>query len=256
MISLQQIRSNNRAFIVGYRSKRRTPGGGRVARGINRGIRDALQVFIDLDAPFIRLDSCYIEIQVVDFRCAACGVDYHVCFKRAFLGCGRGPDAQAAGPFLYPFRLRPKLDINAQFAGSHYNLLNQVRIKKLKRTRPTVHNGDFRTHARSYMSKLKGYVAAPDEEDSARKFIKLQELFTRRKELLAGNFQVGGLLPRRDDGKTRLQHFVSHLNCVLPDEMGAAMECHNARFRKAFFTVLGNGLGESTLATHQLSPVN
>src|SRR5260370_36137735 len=106
------------------------------------------------------------------------------------------------------------------------------------------------------MSKLKGYVAAPDEEDSARKFIKLQELFTRRKELLAGNFQVGGLLPRRDDGKTRLQHFVSHPNCVFPDETVAAMECHNACLPEAFFTVLRHVLVGGTFKAHQLAPVN
>src|SRR5438105_4719795 len=106
------------------------------------------------------------------------------------------------------------------------------------------------------MGKLKGDVPAPNKEDPAGKFIELQELFARRKQLLAGNLQVRRLLPRRDDDKTRLQYFVSHLNCFFTDETRAAMKRHDARFREAFFTLLGNGLGESTLEAHQFTPIN
>src|SRR5258708_4721180 len=256
MISFQQIRRHDRAFIVGHGSKGRTSAGSGLARCISRGVRDALQEFIDVHAVFIPCDACYIQIHVVDFRRATCGVDYHVCFKCAVLACGRGLDSQAAGPFLYAFRLRPKLDSNAQFATSRYNLLNQVRIKKLKWTRATMQDGDLRAHARGHMGKLKGDVSASNKKDSAGKLIELQELFARRKEVLAGDLQVHPLLPRRDDDKTCLQPFVSHLNCVWPDEMGAAVECHDARSREAFFTVLGNGLRESALEAHQFTPIN
>src|SRR5260370_10986855 len=106
------------------------------------------------------------------------------------------------------------------------------------------------------MSKLKGYVSAPDKKDSAGKFIELQELFARRKELLAGNLQVRRLLSRCDDDKTGIQHFVFYLNCFFTDETRAAMERHDARFRHAFFPALGNRPGESTLETHQFTPMN
>src|SRR5260370_580333 len=106
------------------------------------------------------------------------------------------------------------------------------------------------------MGKLEGYVATPDKKDSARKFVELQELFARRKEFLAGNLQVRRLLPGGDDQKTRLQHFVSHLNRFFTDETRAAMERHDARFRQTFFTALGNRLGESPLEAHQFTPIN
>src|SRR5258708_3781014 len=190
MISFQQIRRNDRAFIVGHGSKGRTSAGSSVARRIYRGVRDALQEFIDLHAVFIPCDTCYIQIHVVDFRRATCGVDYHVCFKCAVLACGRGLDSQAAGPFLYAFRLRPKLDSNAQFATSPYNLLNQVRIKKLKRTRATMQDGDLRAHSRSYMGKLKGDVSASNKKDSAGEVVELPKLFASRKEFLGREIQV------------------------------------------------------------------
>jgi hypothetical protein len=97
-----------------------------------------------------------------------------------------------------------------------------------------VHDGDRGTYTRRNMSKLKSYVAASDKDGPAGKFIELQELFARRKKLLARNLQVRRLLSGRDDNKMRFQDLVSNLNGIWPNEMRAAVERHDARLCDAW----------------------
>src|SRR5712692_1780442 len=124
MIPLQQVRGNNHAFVASHGSEGRASTRGSVARCIDGWVRHTLQEFVDLHSPSVPFDPCGIQIQVVDFRCATCSMDHHVCLKPTLLTRSRGPDNQVAGAFFYPFRMGPKLNVGAKFASPRHELVN------------------------------------------------------------------------------------------------------------------------------------
>src|SRR6266852_2337876 len=183
-------------------------------------------------------------------------MDHHVCLERALLTRSRSPDDQVAGVPFDSFRLGPKLNVNAEFASSRYNLADQIGVKARKGTRATLHDSDLRSRTHHHMSKFKGYIPAADKEDSSRKFIKLQELFARRKVLRSRYLQVRWFLSSRNDHIATLQDLLAHLNRRWPDETSATMECRDAGLRKLLFPVFRNGLRKRPLKAHQLLPIN
>ena len=68
---------------------------------------------------------------------------HQVCLKCALLTRSSGPDNKVAGTFLYPFRFGPKLNVNAKFASSLNELINEFRVKERKGPRAAVHDGDL-----------------------------------------------------------------------------------------------------------------
>src|SRR5712692_8965579 len=256
MIPLQQVRGNNHAFVASHGSEGRASTRGGVARCVYRRVRHTLQEFIDLHSPSVPFDPCGIQIQLVDFGFATRSMDHHVCLERALLTRSRSPDDQVAGVPFDSFRLGPKLNVNAEFASSRYNLADQIGVKARKGTRATMHDSDLRSRTHHHMSKFKGYIPAADKEDSSRKLIQLQELFARRKVLRSRYLQVRWFLSSRNDHIATLQDLLAHLNRRWPDETSAAMECRDPRFRKPLFPVFRNGLRKRPLKAHQLLPIN
>src|SRR5712692_11087336 len=119
-----------------------------------------------------------------------------------------------------------------------------------------MHDCDFRSGTRCHVRKLEGNIPASDEQDSLRKFIKLEELVARSKMLFAGNLEVRRSLPGRNHYIAALQNVLAHLNCRWADETSATMECRDAGFRIPLFPALRNGLRERALEAHQPLPIN
>src|SRR5216683_2130768 len=119
-----------------------------------------------------------------------------------------------------------------------------------------MHDCDLRSGTRCHVRKLEGNIPASDEQDSLRKFIKLEELVARSKMLFAGNLQARRSLPGRNHHIAALQNLLAHLNCGWADETSATMECRYAGLRKPLFPLLRNRLRERTLEAHQLLPIN
>src|SRR5580693_4607495 len=106
------------------------------------------------------------------------------------------------------------------------------------------------------MCKLKGDIPASDKENPPREFVQLQELLACRKVLSAGDLQICRYLPGRNNDVPSLQCFFPHLYRSWTGEARLTMERCNADFREPVFAPFWNGLGERTLETHQLGPID
>jgi hypothetical protein len=106
------------------------------------------------------------------------------------------------------------------------------------------------------MRKLKGNIPASDKQNPARELVQLQELITCREVLGARNLQICRYLPRRNNDVPSLQCFLPYLNRSWTGEARPTMERCDARSGESVFAPFWNGLGERTLETHQLGPIN
>jgi hypothetical protein len=127
------------------------------------------------------------------------------------------------------------MNVNAKFASSLNELINEIRVKKDKRTRATVQDRDLRTRMRRYMRKLKGDIPASDKENPPWEFAQLQELIACRKVLSAGNLQICRYLPGRNNDIPSLQCLFPYLYCSWTGEARPAMERCDAGFREPVF---------------------
>ena len=62
----------------------------------------------------------------------------HIRLKRARLPGGQRPDNQLSGALFDSYRFGSEVKVNAKFASSLNELVNEIRIKKGERTRATV----------------------------------------------------------------------------------------------------------------------
>jgi hypothetical protein len=62
----------------------------------------------------------------------------HIRLKRARLPGGQCPDHQLSGALFDSYRFGSEVKVNAKFASSLNELVNEIRIKKGKRARATV----------------------------------------------------------------------------------------------------------------------
>jgi hypothetical protein len=62
----------------------------------------------------------------------------HIRLKHARLSRGQCPDNQLSGVLFDPYRFGSEMNVNAKFASSLNELINEIRVKKGKRTRATV----------------------------------------------------------------------------------------------------------------------
>src|ERR1700693_5566687 len=106
------------------------------------------------------------------------------------------------------------------------------------------------------MRKLKGDITASDKENPPREFVQLQELIAGRKVLSAGNLQICCYLSGRNHDVPSLQCLFPYLHCSWTSETRSTVERCDAGFREPVFASFWNGLGERTLETHQLGPIN
>jgi hypothetical protein len=180
----------------------------------------------------------------------------HIRLKRARLSRGQCPDIQLSHVLFDPYRFGSEMNVNAKVASSLNQLINEIRVKKGKRTRATVEDCDLRSRKRGYMRKLKRDIAASDKENPPREFIQLQELIACRKVLSPGNPQVCRNLPGRDNDVPSLQRLLSYLYCSGTGEARPTMERRDTGFCESVFAPFWNRPGERTLETHQLGPIN
>jgi hypothetical protein len=174
----------------------------------------------------------------------------HIRLKRARLSGGKCPDNQVSRVFFDPYRFGSEMNVNAKVASSLNQLIDEIRVKKGKRTRATVEDCDLRSRKRRYMRKLKRDISASDKENPPREFIQLQELIACRKVLSARNPQICRYLPGRDNDVPSLQRLFSYLYCGWTGEGRPTMERRDAGLRESFFAPFWNGLSERTLETH------
>src|ERR1700694_5869141 len=106
------------------------------------------------------------------------------------------------------------------------------------------------------MRKLKGDIPASDKKNPPREFVQLQELIACCKELSAGNLQICRCVPGRNNDVPSLQCLFPYLYCSWTSEARPTMERCNADSREPVFAPFWNGLGERTLETHQLGPID
>jgi hypothetical protein len=174
----------------------------------------------------------------------------HIRLKRARLSRGQCLDNQLCGSLFDPCRFAFEMKVNAKFASSLNEPINEIRVKKGKWTRATMEDGDLRSRKRRYMRKLKGDIPAADKEKPSREFVQLQELIACRKVLSAGNPQVCRRLPGRNNDVSPLQSLFPYLDCRWPGESRPAMKRCDAGFREIVFAPLCNGLSERTFESH------
>jgi hypothetical protein len=62
----------------------------------------------------------------------------HVRLKGTLLPRGQCPDSQLTGAPVDPYRFGFEMKVNAKFASSLNELINEIRVKEGKRTRATV----------------------------------------------------------------------------------------------------------------------
>src|SRR5712692_3082303 len=74
--------------------------------------------------------------------------------------------------------------------------------------------------------------------------------------LSARDIQVDRLSPRRDNHVRCLKNIIPYLNRRGSDEVRSAVESRDPGFSHPLFGLLGNGLGELTLESQQLRPIN
>src|SRR5713226_7051576 len=150
MISLQQIRRNDRAFIVGHGSKRRTSAGSSVARRVNGRVRHALQERIDSYTLAVPRNSCRIQVHVIDFSYTTCSMDHHVRLECALLTRSGGANNQLTRPFLNAYDFGAELNINPKLTSMLHNLIDQVRVKACEGAQSTMCDGDLRSRTHRY----------------------------------------------------------------------------------------------------------
>jgi hypothetical protein len=85
--------------------------------------------------------SCDIQVEVVDFRDAARGMDDHLRLKCAFLTRNSGADKQLTS-FAFDFHhFGSELNVNSKPAGTLYNLIDELRVKEQEGARTTMQYG-------------------------------------------------------------------------------------------------------------------
>src|SRR6266852_9717418 len=151
MISLQQIRRNDRAFIVGHGSKRRTSAGSSVARRVNGRVRHALQERIDSYTLAVTRNSCRIQVHVIDFSYTTCSMDHHVRLECALLTRSGGANNQLTRSFLNAHNFGAELNVNRKLATALHKLIDQVRVKARERARSAMCDGDLRSGTDRHM---------------------------------------------------------------------------------------------------------
>ena len=138
MVSLQEVCGHDLSFIARHWCQRRASTGGGIPRRIHSWNRHTLQEFVDSHSPLLPFDPHGIQIQVFDLRHATCRMHNHLRLKRAPLLRGQCPDNPLAGALFNPYCFGSEMNVNAQFASSLNELINEIRIKKGKRTLATV----------------------------------------------------------------------------------------------------------------------
>src|SRR6202162_213129 len=209
MVSLEEISRHDQPFITRHRSRRWASTGGGISRRIHSWNRHTLQEFVDSHPPFLPIDPRSIQIQVCDLGHATRSVHNHISLKHARHLASDCPDNQLTRALFDPDRFGSQMNLNAKFASSLNELINEIRVKKGKRTRATMEDCDLRSHTRRYMREFKGDIPASDKENPPREFVQLQELVTCRKVLNAGNLQICRYLPGRHNE-------VPSLQCLFP----------------------------------------
>jgi hypothetical protein len=144
-------------------------------------------------------------------------------------------DNELSRALFDPCRFGFEMKVYAKFASSLDELINEIRVKKSKRTRAAMQDSDLRSRERRYMRKLKGDIPASDKEKPSREFVQLQELLASRKVLSAGNPQVCRCLSGRNYDVSPLQSLFPYLHCRWPGESRPTMECCDAGFREFVF---------------------
>src|ERR1700674_4232587 len=138
MVSLQEVCGHDLPFIARHRSQWRASTGRWISRRLNNWIRPPLQEFVASHSPLLPFDPRGIQIQVVDLGHATRRMHNHLRLKRARLPRGQCPDNQLSGALFDPYRFGSEMNVNAKFASSLNELINEIRVKKGKRTRATV----------------------------------------------------------------------------------------------------------------------
>src|SRR5712692_234956 len=74
--------------------------------------------------------------------------------------------------------------------------------------------------------------------------------------LSARDIQIDRLSPRRDNHVRRLKNILSYLNRHGSDKARSAVESRDPGFSHPLFGLRRNRIGEGTLESHQLGPIN
>src|ERR1700681_343222 len=129
MVSLQEVCGHDLPSITRYGSQRQVSARGIPSR-IHSWIRYTLHEFIDQNSPLVPFDPRRIQIQVIDLGHATSRMHNHLRPKRTRLPRGQCLDNQLGGALFDRYRFGSEMNVNAKFASSLNELINQIRVKK------------------------------------------------------------------------------------------------------------------------------
>ena len=227
-----------------------------VARRVDGGIRDALQVFVDDDAVRIPLDAGRIKIQVIDLGHAPGAVNDEIRFKLRRPAFCLGVDDERG---VRAFDCRDggtESHVNALRSRAVDEQVDQARIEMVKRTLPVVEDGGLDASAGRDVRKFERDVATADEEDPRRQRIEFQELLAGDEMPMALKGEIDRLGARRDEDVSSVQHVCFDRNRGGTDKAGAPVERRDARLHKSTFPIAGYGFDEAALEADEFRPVN
>jgi hypothetical protein len=148
------------------------------------------------------------------------------------------------------------MNVHSKSASVFDELIDEIRIEEGERTRATMEDDDLRAGTRRDMRELEGDVPASDTENPPRELVQLQKLIARRDVIGAGYFQTRRGLSGGNHDVPSLQCLVPYLYCRGTGEARPAMERRDAGLRESVLAPRGNRIGERTLETHQLGPID
>ena len=147
--------------------------------------------------------------------------------------------------------------MNAQLPCSFRLQINEVGIELDQRALPPLKDNDL-GHActSSDVRKLECDIATTDEYDTRWNGFEFEKLCARREELFPGNTKRHGARTRCNVEVLRMEFPISYLHDLRCGKPGRTMHRYNANFLKALLQSLRHDVGEGSLESHHLGPVD
>src|SRR5260370_11119924 len=141
--------------------------------------------------------------------------------RRAFGIC---PDGKSGAGLLYAFNLGSGANVDSDFAELFHQPVDEVGVEMSEHALASLQDRDFRTCAGGDVRELCCDVTAPHQNHPLRQALQVQKILAGRQVLLAGNAELDGFRPGRDQEAAARQKLVVDLYRVSAGKASMPME--------------------------------